>query len=99
MGWFGMERKREEVQLRWLLFGGDEVLEGRGERRREEELEEGGGERREKERLLMEMMECVGEHWIWKEGWPQPGAVEKGKERAEVVNGGHGVDCSGFEQG
>lgn len=82
-----MERKREEVQLRWLLFGGDEVLE------------EGGGERREKERLLMEMMECVGEHWIWKEGWPQPGAVEKGKERAEVVNGGHGVDCSGFEQG
>lgn len=53
MGWFGMERKWEEVQLR-LLLGDDEVLEGRGERRREE-LE--SCLRREKERLLMVRVE------------------------------------------
>lgn len=54
MGWFGMERKWEEVQLR-LLLGDDEVLEGRGERREELELE--SCLRREKERLLMVRVE------------------------------------------
>lgn len=45
-------------------------------------------QRREKERLLMVMSECGEEHWIWKEGWPQPGEEEKGKEGVEV-KGGH----------
>lgn len=35
------------------------------------------------------MTEWGVEHFIWKEGWPQPGEDEKGNE-GEEVNGGHG---------
>lgn len=33
-------------------------------------------------RLLMRMMACGSEHSTWKDGWPQPGDEEKGKEGA-----------------
>lgn len=33
-----------------------------------------------------------GEHWIWKEGWPQPGEWEKGNGGGVVVNGEQGGD-------
>ncbi|CAK9172221.1 unnamed protein product, partial [Ilex paraguariensis] len=29
-------------------------------------------------------------HWIWKDGWPQPGVEENGKGGVEV-NGGHEI--------
>ncbi|GAB4839917.1 hypothetical protein Ancab_020627 [Ancistrocladus abbreviatus] len=43
-----------------------------------------------KERLLMEIREWGEEHWIWKEGWPQPGEEEKGKGGVEELKGGQG---------
>lgn len=68
-----------------------------GERRRVEELSSKWS--KEKVKLLTEMRACEGEHWIWKEGWPQPGDEEKGKGGKEV-KGGHKISASvdGFEQ-
>lgn len=66
----------------------------RGERWRESEEET---ERMRKGMELM-MMDEEGdeEQLIWKEGWPQPGMEEKGKD-GEETKGGHGV--GGEEQG
>lgn len=52
-------------------------------------MELGSKWRREKERLLIVIVECGWEHFIWKEGWPQPGEEEKGKGRRVEVKGGH----------
>lgn len=40
----------------------------------------------------MVMKEWGVEHVSWKEGWPQPGVVEKGKGGVDW-NGGHGEGC------
>ena len=44
---------------------------------------------------MIEITACEGEHWIWKEGWPQPGDEEKGKGGKEA-KGGH--EISDFKQ-
>ncbi|KAH0458691.1 hypothetical protein IEQ34_011505 [Dendrobium chrysotoxum] len=48
----------------------------------------------------MEMSEKEEEHWIWNEGWPQPGEEEKGKEEGGEGKGGQGWPPAGCgEQG
>lgn len=49
-------------------------------------------------KLLMEMMACGNEHWIWKDGCPQPGYDENGKDGMEV-KGGHDKDLVFVEGG